>query len=62
MHLRHGAPDPTMQITIDVVREAHRRKEPKSAPQGYLSVYNISALVEPNGEKIATYTEELSKV
>ncbi|MFC5648601.1 hypothetical protein ACFPYJ_05565 [Paenibacillus solisilvae] len=50
-----GPPDTTMQNLIKVVRKAYEPEYPK----GYLSVFNITALVEPDGEKIGGYHQEV---
>jgi hypothetical protein len=46
-----GTPDTTMQNLIEVILKAYEPEYPK----GYLSVLNITALVEPDGEKIVSY-------
>ncbi|WP_235958720.1 hypothetical protein [Paenibacillus silvestris] len=57
-----GTPDTTMQNLIEVILKAFEPNYPK----GYLSVLNITALVEPDGEKIVSYhgkmLEELQRL
>jgi hypothetical protein len=51
-------PDTTMRNLIGVVRSAYQ-KAGISEPRGYLSIYNISSLIEPDGKKIKSYHNEV---
>jgi hypothetical protein len=54
-------PDSTMQNLIGVVRSAYQLAG-ISKPRGYLSIYNISSLFEPDGKKIKSYHNEVVKL
>jgi hypothetical protein len=52
------SPDPTMQNLIEVVKKGYQAAG-ISKPRGYLSIYNISSLIEPDGKKIKNYHNEV---
>jgi hypothetical protein len=55
------SPDTTMRSLIGVVRTAHEIVG-ISKPSGYLSIYNISSLIEPDGNKIKNYHNEVVNI
>ncbi|MGQ7890620.1 hypothetical protein [Paenibacillus sp. WC2504] len=52
------SPDATMRSLIGVVRTAYESVG-FSKPRGYISIYNISSLIEPDGKKIKIYHNEV---
>ncbi|MDU0205835.1 hypothetical protein ACYEXS_34625 [Paenibacillus sp. MAH-36] len=52
------SPDATMRSLIGVVRTAYELVG-ISKPRGYLPIYNISSLIEPDGSRIKNYHNEV---
>ncbi|MDR7316048.1 hypothetical protein [Brevibacillus nitrificans] len=54
-------PDPTMQNVIEVIRAAYTRNR-LGSPDGVVSIYNLSNIVESKGEKAEERHENAMKI